>query len=67
MLSYRLHTAAAVALYGGEVLLDVGVAVGEVVVPLDAGVFEAAGAVIAEIAVLLLKLHTLEINVRQRF
>ena len=48
-------------------MLDVGVAVGEVVVPLDAGVFEAAGAVIAEIAVLLLKLHTLEINVRQRF
>ena len=65
MLSYRLHATAAVALDGGEVLLDLDV--GKVVIVLDAGVFEPAGAVITQVAVLLLKLYTLEVNVRQRF
>ena len=65
MYSYRLHATAAVALDGGEVMLDLDV--GQVVIRLDARVFKAAGAVITQVAVLLLKLHTLEVNVRQRF
>lgn len=46
-------------------MLDLNV--GQVVILLDAGVFEPAGAVITQVAVLLLKFHTLEVNVRQRF
>ena len=50
----------------GEVLLDVRGAVGEVVVALDAAVLEAAGGVLAEVAVLLLQPHALQVHVRHR-
>ena len=51
---------------GGEVLLDVGLTLVQVV-PLDPAVLEAAGAVLTQLAVLLLKSESLEVHVRKGF
>ena len=55
------------ALEGGIVLLDVAAAVGEVVISLYPTVFEPAGAVLTDVAVLLLQLQPLQVHMGQGF